>query len=561
VKILTRGDIDGFFVLSASALLDLILMRVLLVGFLGFSEGLYYTRVLPAAATGLIVGNGFYAWQAIKLARREGRDDVTAMPFGTSALVAIVFVYLVMYPVQQQALASGVSKDAADLLSWHAGVIACLGCGLMEFVGAFVAQGLRTVVPRPALLIAIGGTGLAFVGMDFIFRTFAYPVIGMPTLMLVLVLFVGGARLRTGIPGAVIILALGVVLSMLSARLGIGTPVHLQALDLSYVGLHLPVPVIAELLPSLHFLLDFLPVILPIALIFLIGSLQNIEAAAAAGDDYNAKPLLLMNGGATMIGAALGSPFPVTIYLGHPGYKRIGARATYSTLNAMFWTLVCFTGTVSLAAAYIPIEAGMALVLYIGLVVCAQAFEVTDKRYAVALVTGLMPAFAAYVTLVVKHSLGVAKAISGVSMFTPDLTARFAAERNFFAEGLFALGQGYIFTCMVFTAIVMYVIDRNYTRAAIWCLVGAVLSAFGVVHTHLVAAGDVVGHLNVPLPKWNGWSTGYTLMAIVVYSCRWLTLAKAEHDDREHVNPAKSVTAPQSEVELPLPAKPTRARG
>jgi hypothetical protein len=38
-------------------------------------------------------------------------------------------------------------------------------------------------------------------------------------------------------------------------------------------------------------------------------------------------------------------------------------------------------------------------------------------------------------------------------------------------------------------------------------------------------------------------------------------LAKAEHDDREHVNPAKSVTAPQSEVELPLPAKPTRARG
>ena len=560
MKLLTRGDIDGFFVLSASALLDLILMRVLLVGFLGFSEALYYTHVLPAAAMGLVVGNGFFAWQAIKLARRECRKDVTAMPFGTSALVAIVFVYLIMYPVQQHALSSGMSKDAADTLSWHAGVIACLGCGLVEFVGAFVAQGLRKLVPRPALLVAIGGTGLAFVGMDFIFRTFAFPVIGLPTLMLVLVLFVGGARVRTGIPGGVLILALGVALSAASTSLGIETPVQRQTLNLSYVGLHFPAPVLTELLPSLHFLLEYMPVILPIGLIFLIGSLQNIEAAAAAGDDYNAKPLLLMNGGATMIGAALGSPFPVTIYLGHPGYKRIGARAAYSTLNAAFWTLVCFTGTVSLAAAYVPIEAGMALVLYIGLVVCAQAFEVTDKRYTIALVAGLLPAFAAYVTLVVKHSLAVAKAVSGVAMFTPDLTTRFAAERNFFAEGLFALGQGYIFTCMVFTTIIMYVIDRNYTRAAVWCLVGAALSAFGVIHTHIVAGGDVLGHLNLPLPRWNSWATGYALMAIVVYSCRWITLANDDGGDRTRAD-ASAALAPHSDVVLPVSSKPTGAIG
>jgi AGZA family xanthine/uracil permease-like MFS transporter len=317
VKLITRGDIDGFFVLSASALLDLILMHVLLVSFLGFREALFYDRVLPAAATGLVVGNAFYAWQAIKLGRREGRTDATAMPFGTSALVAIVFVYLIMYPVQQQALASGMSKDAADLVAWHAGVIACFGCGLVEFMGAFVAQKLRMLVPRPALLVAIGGTGLAFVGMDYIFRTFAFPIIGLPTLMLVLVLFIGRGRLRLGIPGGVLIVALGVLLSFLTTWLKLAAPVHVEALDLRYVGLHLPVPVIHELLPSLHFLVDFFPVILPIGFIFLIGSLQNIEGAAAAGDNYNAKPLLLMNGGATLIGAVLGSPFPVTIYLGH----------------------------------------------------------------------------------------------------------------------------------------------------------------------------------------------------------------------------------------------------
>ena len=106
-----------------------------------------------------------------------------------------------------------------------------------------------------------------------------------------------------------------------------------------------------------------------------------------------------------------------------------------------------------------------------------------------------------------------------MTIFTPDLTTRFAAERNFFAEGLFALGQGYIFTSMVFTTIVMYVVDRNYTRAAIWCLVGAVLSVFGLIHTHLMEAGDVVGHLNlVPAAALERPSRPVTrLMAIVVY--------------------------------------------
>jgi AGZA family xanthine/uracil permease-like MFS transporter len=526
MKLFVRGDIEGFFVLSASALLDLILMRVLLVGLLGFREALFYERVLPAAATGLVVGNAFYAWEALKLGRREGRNDATAMPFGTSALVAIVFVYLIMYPVQQRALADGMSKDTADLISWHAGVIACLGCGLVEFLGAFVAQRLRSIVPRPALLVAIGGTGLAFVGMDFIFRTFAYPIIGLPTLMLVLVLFIGGARLRNGIPGGVLIVGLGVALSFITTWLKIGTPVHLEPLNLAYVGLHLPTPVLHEILPSLHYLVEFMPVILPIGFIFLIGSLQNIEGAAAAGDNYNAKPLLLMNGGATLIGASLGSPFPVTIYLGHPGYKKIGAQAAYSTLNAIFWTIVCFTGTLSLAAAYIPIEAGMALVLYVGIVVCAQSFEVTDKRYTAAVVVGLLPAFAAYVTLVVKHTFAVAKAVSGVAFFTPELPAQFASLRNFFADGLFALGQGYIFSCMVLTATIMYVIDRDYGRAAAWCLVGALLACFGVTHTHVMTGSDVIGDLNLPIPIWNTWATGYVLMALVVFTCKWITVPR-----------------------------------
>ena len=37
--------------------------------------------------------------------------------------------------------------------------------------------------------------------------------------------------------------------------------------------------------------------------------------------------------------AAFGSCFPTTIYIGHPGWKAMGARTGYSILNAVFFTI------------------------------------------------------------------------------------------------------------------------------------------------------------------------------------------------------------------------------
>lgn len=65
----------------------------------------------------------------------------------------------------------------------------------------------------------------------------------------------------------------------------------------------------------------------------MIGSLQCLESAEAAGDRYETRPSLLMNGAGSILGAFLGSPFPTTIYIGHPGWKAMGARQFYSTLK------------------------------------------------------------------------------------------------------------------------------------------------------------------------------------------------------------------------------------
>ncbi|MCY3750793.1 MAG: NCS2 family permease [Gammaproteobacteria bacterium] len=524
MKAFVKGDWEGFFAFGLDAMLTFILMSKLCLDFLGFSEALYYGRILPAASVGLIIGNGFYAWQALKLAKAENRDDVCAIPYGTSTITVIIFVFLVMYPTQQKALDAGMAKEAADLLAWHTGLLACMVCGSVEFFGSFVVHYIRKVTPRAVMLVAIAGTGLAFISMDYVFRTYAYPLIGFTSLALLMVFYFGGVKARGGIPGGFIILSAGTLIAWILYWLGMPSVVPSTEFTLENFGLYLPIPEVTRVFSSVEFIVEFLPVVIPFGFIFLIASLQNIEAAAAAGDSYEPRPLLLMNGLGSLGAACFGSPFPTSIFLGHPGYKRIGARAGYSTINAVLWTLVCVTGSLSIVTFLIPIEALMPILIWIGVVVCAQNFQVAEKRHIPAVVLGLTPAIAGYVSLAVKHTMSVAGATTGTNLYNPGFIDGFVAIRSFYADGMFALGQGFIYTCMILAGITYFVIERRFAVAAHWCLAGALLSAIGFTHSYVFTAGDVIGRLALPIPEWTDWTTGYVMMAAVLYLAPYFTV-------------------------------------
>ena len=68
---LVRGDVDGFFGLALDNLVQLLLIDALCRGVLGFPNELIYGRVLPGVAVSLVVGNLFYARQALRLAKRS----------------------------------------------------------------------------------------------------------------------------------------------------------------------------------------------------------------------------------------------------------------------------------------------------------------------------------------------------------------------------------------------------------------------------------------------------------------------------------------------------------
>jgi AGZA family xanthine/uracil permease-like MFS transporter len=511
-----RGDIDGFFGLALDNLVQLLVLTALCLGVLGFPEELVYGRVLPGAAVSLLVGNLFYSWQALRLARREGRSDVCALPYGINTVSLFAYVFLVMLPAKLAAQAAG-DPDPARA-AWHAGLAACFGAGAIELAGSLVAERIRRATPRAALLSTLAGIALTFIALGFLLRTYAQPVIGLGTLAIVLLVYFGRVRFRGGLPGGLVAVALGTAFAWITGIAPVGTP--------GTASLHLPVPVLGELYTALRggWWLQYFSVILAMGLFNLIGSMQNIESAQAAGDSYSTRSSLAVNGLGCLAAAAFGSCFPTTLYIGHPGWKAMGARAGYSVLNGVFISAACFTGTLSLIAWAVPVEAGMAIVLWIGIVIAAQAFQAVPRAHAPAAVMGLLPGLAGWSAFMAKAGLHAAGAgTPGGPPFSDALIAAFARS-DIWIDGALRLEQGFIASSMILAALTVHVIERQFLRAAAWCLAGAALSALGLMHSYQWTPADTAMLLK---PAWP-WVAGYLVMGACFALARWATVPVGE---------------------------------
>lgn len=516
---MVRGDVDGFFGLALDNLVQFLLIDTLCRGVLGFPAELVYGRILPAAALSLIIGNLFYSWQAVKLGRATGRTDVCALPYGINTVSLFAHVFLVMLPAKLVAQAAGHPDPVR--VAWQAGLVACLGSGLIEFAGAFVAERVRRSTPRAALLSTLAGIALTFIAIGFLFRTYARPLIGFTTLAIILLVYFGRVRFRGGLPGGLVAVGLGTAIAWFTGIAPVGK------LPVGGAGFYPPVPVLGDVLASIGRgdLLAYLSVIIPMGLFNVIGSLQNIESAEAAGDLYETRPSLAVNGIGTLAAALFGSCFPTTIYIGHPGWKAMGARAGYSVLNGVFFALVGLTGTLAYIAWAIPIDAGMAIVLWIGLVITAQAFQATPREHAPAVVVGLLPGVAAWGALMAKNGLRAAgMGIPGGPPFSEALIPAFLASDTWI-HGVFALEQGFIFTSMILAAATVGVLERRFRMAALWCLVGAALSALGLMHSYAWTPADTVVSLT---PAWP-WALGYAVMALIFLVAPWVTVEGEGH--------------------------------
>ncbi|MFO0982480.1 MAG: NCS2 family permease [Planctomycetota bacterium] len=477
-----RGDLDGFSGLFIDNLLQLMLIDVLCTSVAGLPGELVTGRILPGAALSILIGNVFYGWQAMNLARRTGRDTVTALPYGINTPSLFAFIFLIMAPVYQQ------TKNPT--LAWQAGLFACLLSGLMETAGAFVGDWLRRHTPRAALLSALAGVAITFIAMGFVFQIFASPAIALVPMMLILLSYGSGLKKVLGLPGGVLAVALGAGLAW-GLRL-LGHDYFTPRSEPFVLALHLPRPAAGDVFALLHDPLGwrYLAVIIPNGLFNVIGSLQNLESAEAAGDRFETRPSLLANGLGSLTAALFGSAFPTTIYIGHPGWKAMGARAGYSILNGVVITGLCLTGSVALCLKVLPLEATLGILLWVGLIITAQAFQEVPKKHALAVALGLVPAFAAWALWLIETT--ARKAHSSLAQVAPLFGS------DLYIDGIFALNQGFLLVSMVFAAILVFLIEREFARAGWWALAAAGLSASGLIHAYTLGPTGLQNKFGLP---------------------------------------------------------------
>jgi AGZA family xanthine/uracil permease-like MFS transporter len=484
-----RGDLDGFFGLMVDNLVQVLLIIAFCRELLHFPDALLFGRLLPGVAMSLLVGNLFYAWQARRLAARTGRDDVTALPYGINTPSVFAFVFLVMLPVF---LATPGTDDQKATAAWQAGLAACVLSGLIEALGASVGPWVRRHTPRAALLAALSGIALAFISMDFVLRIYRFPLVGLIGLGLVLAHYMSRKPLPLGIPAGCLAVLVGTLLAVVThhPRPSIGGEAF---------GLHLPIPAVGAMLAGFR-----LPgmdgawsVILSMGLLNVLGTLQNIESAEAAGDAYPVAPTMLMNGVSTIVAAVFGSCFPTTVYIGHPGWKAMGARSGYSTANGLFWILVICSGLAAPIAHWVPVEAGSAIVVWIAIIITAQAFQATPPRHAPAVAFGLFPALAAWGVIVVTGSLRAAGASVG-----PDTVARIDASGAMAFTGALHLWAGFLITATIWAAMGAQLIDHRFRSAALWALIAAAFSAVGLIHGYTVLPTGPVETLGLGSAGW-----------------------------------------------------------
>ncbi len=468
-----KRDLDGFFGLFLDNLIQLMLIVTLCTGLLGFPPALVLGIILPGAAISILIGNVAYAFQARRLAARSGREDVTALPYGINTVSLFGHVFFVMLPV--------VSVTHDPVLAWKVGLVACFGSAVIEIVAAFVADWIRRVTPRAAMLSALAGIAVTFISMEFVFRIFEHPLLAILPLGILLLQYCSRVRLPLGIPGGLAALLVGTVLGFLFRHFGMGGAAALPT-TLHFQGIHWTG---SELWAGLRagYGLDYLSVILPMGLFNVIGSLQNLESAEAAGDRYPTRSSLLINGFCSLAAACFGSCFPTTIYIGHPGWKALGARSGYSIANGVAIAAICFIGAMGWILRWIPFEAGIGILLWIGIIITAQAFQETPKQHALAVAVGLFPALAAWGLTLVDAALRAA----GTSIHALGEPA-FAGQLAI--GGMIALERGFIFTSMHWAAFTVALIERKFRVAAAWMGALSFFSWIGLVHAYsLTPAG------------------------------------------------------------------------
>ena len=522
------GDWNAFFGLGTNSLLNILVLSGLLLGVVEMPAEIVFGRIVPAVGLMLFLSNIYYGFMARRLALKEGRTDVTAMPAGPSVPHMFIVVLVIMLPVK---IATG-----DPILAWQVGLAWAFIEGLVNLSGAFFAPYIRSMTPRAALLGTLAGVSIAFISIRPAMQILhPYPWIGLVCLAIVLGGWFAGVRFPWKIPAGLVAIFVGTLMAWGVTLFGWAPVMDAAALRDSFggLGLAIPFPQLSNLIEGFKNIAPLLITAIPFGVYDFIEAMDNVESASAAGDEYSVREVLFVDGFNSILGTTLGSPFPNAVYIGHPGWKAVGGRIGYSLATGALVIVVTLLNIVPVLLNLIPLVAILPILLYIGALIGAQAFQATPRHHAPAIILALIPHFAAWGKSQVDGALTAAGASAG------DLMEALAGNGVLY-EGMAKLGGGAILSGLIIGAIAVFLLDRKPLLASAYALAGAVLSYFGFIHAEQVQFGE--GGLPPPI------TIGYLLLAALCYGFSYLPY---EETITEEASPDTEIPLVQGEFKLP----------
>src|SRR5215510_8714311 len=397
------SDWNAFFGFGTNILVNMLVLTGLLRFVLKMPDSLVFGRILPALGLMMCLSTFYYAFLAYRLAQRTGRTDVCALPSGVSVPHMFIVTFVIMLPVTL--------KTGDPMKGWSAGLVWVFFQSFILMIGGFIAPHIRKITPRAALLGTLAGVSVTFISMRPALEMYMTPQIGLVCFAIILASWFGGVKYPKGIPAGLVAIAAGMLIAWGSNLFGLGLGgLSVEKLTGAFAnfGFSVPIPATDHVFSGFEFLGIILVTAIPFGIYDLVEAMDNVESAEAAGDEYPITRVLTADGVVSLIGCLMGNPFINAVYIGHPGWKAMGGRIGYSAATGIMVIVLSWFGIISVMVALIPVVAISPILLYIGMLIGAQAFQETPRSHAPAIVLALTPHLAAWAKTMMDSAFGAA---------------------------------------------------------------------------------------------------------------------------------------------------------
>lgn len=471
VPFFRRGDIGGLTYAITNNIVNYLIVVATLSGALGWPDEIVYGRVVPGMSVGLLCSGLYYAYMGYRLSKKTGRSDVTALPSGVSTPAMFVILFGVITPLHY--------AIGDPYLEWAAATAACFIGGVVEFLGGFIGPWMKRNIPRAALLGTVSGIGFIWMATQGVFDVYGDPLVGLPILGVALLGLFGGYLFPKKIPPLAVAIVGGIVYAFCLGRTNF---------DMNGIGFYFPNPAstIQGLINGFAVVTPYLTVVIPIEIYNFIETMDNVEAANAASDDYSVREAQFADGICTMIAALFGGVVPNTVWLGHAGLKKTNAGIGYSLVAGIVLGAAGVFGMFTLLNAMVPPAICAVTFLWCAVVMVAQAFKDNPRKHFAAVTIAMVPPVADYLYTQVSAAVGLAGEWphileNGLSGYGGEITASLI-ENGAMWNGVPAVKSGAIIVGIILGALTAFISDRRLDKATAVCLAGALLTLLGFIH-------------------------------------------------------------------------------